>query len=100
MLTNTVSVGQVATAVNAYSIPLSKQFPYSYYELPIVGETDDGYLNGNTSSIFLLELMTLRSKDIEGMHVKQEHVFQALSCAKTGPVAEVDESDRIIEGFP
>eukprot|EP01102_Stenamoeba_stenopodia_P022371 TRINITY_DN9290_c0_g1_i1.p1 TRINITY_DN9290_c0_g1~~TRINITY_DN9290_c0_g1_i1.p1 ORF type:complete len:511 (-),score=99.02 TRINITY_DN9290_c0_g1_i1:96-1628(-) len=71
MLTNTVSVGQVATAVNAYSIPIARQLPYFYYELPIVGETDDGYLN-----------------DIEGMHVKQEHVFQALDCAATGAVAE------------
>src|SRR5207253_9766966 len=39
--------------------------------LPVVAETYDGFLN-----------------DINGFHVKENHVFDALSNAKSGPVAE------------
>jgi D-aminopeptidase len=39
--------------------------------IPVVGETWDGFLN-----------------DVNGMHVKQEHVFQALDSASSGMVAE------------
>ena len=38
---------------------------------PVVGETNDGYLN-----------------DIRGRHVKKEHILQALQQAQTGAVAE------------
>jgi D-aminopeptidase len=62
-LTNTVSVGDVFSAV------------VDYYKgeiaLPIVGECWDGYLN-----------------DIWGRHVKKEHVFQAIKKAKSGKVEQ------------
>ncbi len=41
------------------------------FALPVVAETNDGWLN-----------------DINGFHVKPEHVFQALEKAATGAVAE------------
>ncbi|MEO7672521.1 MAG: P1 family peptidase, partial [Pyrinomonadaceae bacterium] len=41
------------------------------FSLPVVAETWDGFLN-----------------DINGFHVKKEHVFQALDSAKTGAIAE------------
>jgi D-aminopeptidase len=41
------------------------------YVIPIVGETYDGFLN-----------------DIDGGHIKFEHVFDALDAARSGPVAE------------
>ncbi|MDQ3805231.1 MAG: P1 family peptidase, partial [Acidobacteriota bacterium] len=41
------------------------------FSLPVVAETWDGFLN-----------------DINGFHVKKEHVFQALDHAKSGPVEE------------
>jgi len=42
-----------------------------WWSLPVVAETWDGYLN-----------------DVNGFHVKPEHVFAALDSAKAGPVAE------------
>jgi D-aminopeptidase len=42
-----------------------------YWSLPVVAETWDGWLN-----------------DINGFHVKPEHVAQALETARGGPVAE------------
>lgn len=68
-LTNTHSVGTVRDAIIAWQVKQNalKQ-PWS---LPVVAETWDGYLN-----------------DINGFHVKPEHVFVALDSAKTGPVAE------------
>ena len=41
------------------------------WALPVVGETYDGYLN-----------------DINGFHVRDEHVFAALDGARPGPLAE------------
>jgi L-aminopeptidase/D-esterase-like protein len=41
------------------------------WSLPVVAETWDGYLN-----------------DINGFHVKESHVFEALDSARSGPVAE------------
>jgi L-aminopeptidase/D-esterase-like protein len=41
------------------------------FALPVVAETNDGHLN-----------------DINGFHVKREHVFQALESANAGPVPE------------
>ena len=43
----------------------------TYWSLPVVGETWDGLLN-----------------DINGMHVRPEHVEAALASASDGPVAE------------
>jgi D-aminopeptidase len=43
----------------------------AWWSLPVVAETWDGWLN-----------------DINGFHVKPEHVFQALDSARSGPVQE------------
>ena len=72
LLTNTHSVGVVRDAVIAWG---NRRFPsppgLEAFSLPIVGETYDGVLN-----------------DINGMHVRPEHVFAALDGARSGPVAE------------
>jgi L-aminopeptidase/D-esterase-like protein len=68
-ITNTHSVGVVRDAAIAWSTKHDKLFqPWS---LPVVAETYDGGLN-----------------DINGFHVKPEHVFAALDGARGGPVAE------------
>lgn len=68
-ITNTHSVGVVRDAVIAWSVQRDKlKQPWS---LPVVAETWDGYLN-----------------DINGFHVKPEHVFTALDTAAGGPVTE------------
>ena len=67
LITNTASVGAVHEAAIAYSI---ERFGGGSY-LPVVGETWDGRLN-----------------DIDGFHVKREHVFAALDSAAGGPVPE------------
>jgi D-aminopeptidase len=69
-ITNTHSVGLVRDAIISYHFsknPDSK----SRWMIPVVGETWDGFLN-----------------DVNGMHVKQEHVLQALDSASSGRVAE------------
>ncbi|MGO4335478.1 P1 family peptidase [Labrys sp. KB_33_2] len=74
MITNTHSVGVVRDAVISWSAenklvaPLLRDL---YWVLPVVAETWDGILN-----------------DINGMHVKKEHVYAALDSAKSGPIAE------------
>lgn len=72
LITNTHSVGIVRDAVIEWG---AKKFPNGGYSgdfsLPVVAETWDGYLN-----------------DINGFHVKKEHVFAALDSAKSGPIAE------------
>jgi len=70
LITNTSSVGVVRDAVIAWQL---RQFSKTMqpWGLPIVAETWDGWLN-----------------DISGFHVKQQHVFDALDNAKSGPVAE------------
>ncbi|MBN1207994.1 MAG: P1 family peptidase [Myxococcaceae bacterium] len=68
LLTNTASVGAVHNAVIAWGVKRGRSFELS---LPVVAETWDGVLN-----------------DIDGFHVKQEHVFRALDGASRGPVAE------------
>ena len=69
-ITNTHSVGLVRDAIISYYFsrnPDSK----SRWMIPVVGETWDGFLN-----------------DVNGMHVKQEHVHQALDSASSGVVTE------------
>jgi D-aminopeptidase len=68
MITNTHSVGVVRDAVIAWLRPRNPRFLWA---LPVVAETYDGVLN-----------------DIDGFHVKPEHVFAALDGAASGPVAE------------
>ena len=69
MITNTHSVGTVRDAVIAWQ--RSRGTTFQPWSLPVVAETYDGFLN-----------------DINGFHVKAEHVFQALDGAKAGPVGE------------
>jgi len=76
MITNTHSVGVVRDAViewefkNNYFDPLPDE-PNVFWALPVVAETYDGDLN-----------------DINGFHVKKEHVFDALNSARSGKVDE------------
>ena len=69
-ITNTHSVGLVRDSIISYYFsrhPESK----TQWMIPVVGETWDGFLN-----------------DVNGMHIKQDHVFQALDAASSGRVAE------------
>ena len=72
MITNTHSVGVVRDAVVAWRVKQGQPADSEYWwSLPVVAETWDGYLN-----------------DINGFHVKPEHVFRALDAARSGPVPE------------
>jgi D-aminopeptidase len=72
MITNTHSVGVVRDAVIAWKVKHGPPDEEGYWwSLPVVAETWDGYLN-----------------DINGFHVKPEHVFHALDSAHTGSVEE------------
>jgi D-aminopeptidase len=66
-LTNTFSVGVVRDALVAHQHREGR----GDWHLPVVGETYDGRLN-----------------DIEGMHVRAEHVDGAIAAATDGAVAE------------
>jgi D-aminopeptidase len=68
-LTNTHSVGVVRDALVAASVAGRKEV--GLWSLPVVAETWDGYLN-----------------DVNGQHVRAEHVFAALTAAAGGEVAE------------
>jgi D-aminopeptidase len=69
-ITNTNSVGVVRDAIVAAASRVSTR-PGSAWSLPVVGETWDGWLN-----------------DIDGQHVRAEHLEAALASAVGGPVAE------------
>lgn len=71
MLTNTLNVGTVYDAVVRYMIRKNFRNREVRWFNPVVGETDDGYLN-----------------DLGGLHVKTEHVFDALDSATGGHVVE------------
>jgi len=72
LLTNTHSVGVVRDAAIAWRVKQGAPDASGYWwSLPVVAETYDGWLN-----------------DINGFHVKPEHVFQALSGASGRPVGE------------
>ena len=68
MITNTHSVGTVHEATIAWA---QENLDAPDWSLPVVAETWDGFLN-----------------DINGFHVRREHVFAALDSARGGPVAE------------
>jgi len=72
-ITNTNSVGIVRDAIGEWSNNKHSQGDFIDFSfgLPIVGETWDGMLN-----------------DINGYHVKKEHVWKAIESAKSGPIAE------------
>jgi len=70
LLTNTASVPRVADAVTTYILTLpGNEDVFSVN--PVVGESNDGYLN-----------------DIRGRHITPDDVFAAIKKAKTGPVEE------------
>ena len=76
LITNTHSVGTVRDSYIAWLVDRSRKpattvYDESFWSLPVVAETWDGYLN-----------------DINGFHVRREHVFQALDGARSGPVPE------------
>lgn len=76
MITNTHSVGVVRDAYIEWQVkhgrkPATNSFGINFWSLPIVAETWDGVLN-----------------DVYGLHVKPEHVFNALDTAKPGAVQE------------
>jgi len=72
MITNTHSVGVVRDAVIAWKVKRGEPDAEDYWwSLPVVAETWDGELN-----------------DVNGFHVKPEHVFHALDSAHGGPVEE------------
>jgi D-aminopeptidase len=69
-ITNTHSVGVVRDALISYEVQRTQRLKVGW-SLPVVAETYDGSLN-----------------DINGMHVKPEHVWAALDAASAGPVTE------------
>ncbi len=72
LLTSTMSVFRVADALVSYMFALPGNEDVLSIN-PIVGETNDGYLN-----------------DIRGRHITPEDVFAAIKNAKGGPVEEGD----------
>lgn len=70
LLTNTASVPRVADAVTSYILTLPGNEDVLSVN-PVVGETNDGYLN-----------------DIRGRHITPDDVFAAIKKAKAGPVDE------------
>lgn len=69
-LTNTHSVGVVRDALVAHEAETRGQGK-DFWSLPVVGETWDGVLN-----------------DVNGMHVRRDHVVAAIRSASSGAVAE------------
>jgi D-aminopeptidase len=69
-LTNTHSVGVVRDAIVAADVA-DRDPEEVYWSLPVVGETWDGVLN-----------------DINGFHVRPQHVHDALARAISGPVEQ------------
>src|SRR5437016_14127246 len=70
LLTSTLNVPRVADALIDYMLALSGNEDVQSIN-PLVGETNDGYLN-----------------DIRGRHVGREEVFAAIKNARGGPVEE------------
>jgi D-aminopeptidase len=70
VLTNTASVPRVADAVTTYILTLPGNENVLSVN-PVIGETNDGYLN-----------------DIRGRHITSDDVLAAIKKAKTGPVEE------------
>ena len=69
-ITNTHSVGVVRDALIAYQVR-ARARQETWWSLPVVGETWDGVLN-----------------DVDGQHVRPEHVWQALEDASDGVIEE------------
>jgi D-aminopeptidase len=71
-LTNTLNVGLVADALVQHAIRQSPEIGIHTHSVNVVvGECNDGYLN-----------------DMQGRHVRPEHVWAAIDAAASGQVAE------------
>lgn len=71
-LTSTLCVGRVADALVTHAMRENPDIGITTSTVnPVVGECNDGYLN-----------------DIQGRHVREEHVLGAIAAAASGPVAE------------
>jgi D-aminopeptidase len=70
ILTNTLSVPTAADALIDFTLSQPENKNVRSVN-PIVGETNDGRLN-----------------DIQGRHIKKEHILTAIKSAKSGPVTE------------
>lgn len=71
-LTGTLNVGLVADALAQYAVRRSPEIGIRTSSVNVVvGECNDGYLN-----------------DLQGRHVRAEHVWAAIGAAASGPVAE------------
>ena len=68
-ITNTHSVGTVRDAIIGWEV--KNNLMHQSFSLPVVAETFDGWLN-----------------DVNGFHVKADHVWDALEKASSGRVAE------------
>ena len=71
LLTNSQSAGAAYDATVRWMMDHDPRVGIEDAVMPVVGECDDGSLN-----------------DLRGMHVKEEHVREALDGATAGPVAE------------
>jgi D-aminopeptidase len=72
LLTNTLNVGLVADGLTAYMLRENPDIGVTTGTVnPVVGECHDGFLN-----------------DVQGRHVRQQHVWQAIESASDGPVQE------------
>ncbi|HXZ81988.1 MAG TPA: P1 family peptidase, partial [Terriglobales bacterium] len=70
LLTSTLSVPRVADALIDYMLALPGNLDVMSIN-PLVGETNDGYLN-----------------DVRGRHITREDVFAAIKNARSGPIEE------------
>jgi D-aminopeptidase len=71
-LTNTLNVHSVADALVGWSCSQNPEIGVTTGTVnPVVGDINDGFLN-----------------DIQGRHVREEHVLAAIRAASPGPVAE------------
>lgn len=68
-ITNTHSVGVVRDTIVEWQV--QKGAIFQKWSCPVVGETADGWLN-----------------EMNGFHVKAEHVMHAIESAASGPIAE------------
>lgn len=72
LLTNSMQIGSVYDATVRYQLARDPEIGGTRTVImPVVGECDDSFLN-----------------DSRGLHVTQEHVWNALDSASSGPVAE------------
>lgn len=69
-LTNTLSIWEMASGIRDYMLEMPENENVGSIN-PVVGETNDGYLN-----------------DIRGVHVEERHVREAFADASGGPVEE------------